>query len=69
MKKLNPRSFVGLPQLDNFRVARNVISKLQKNVFEFLENRKVSEFVSIKQLSTISCSPIIKQKNVITIYQ
>jgi hypothetical protein len=61
VKELNPRSFVGLPHLDKFRVARNVILKLQTNVFEFLENRKVSEFVSINQLSTISCSPLIKQ--------
>jgi Leucine-rich repeat (LRR) protein len=61
VKELNPRSFVGLPHLDKFRGARNGILKLQKNVFEFLENRKVSEFVSINQLSTISCSPIIKQ--------
>jgi hypothetical protein len=38
VKELNPRSSVGLSQLDNFRVFRNVISKLQKNIFEFLEN-------------------------------
>jgi hypothetical protein len=29
-----------LPQLDDFRATENVISKLQKNVFEFLENKK-----------------------------
>jgi Leucine-rich repeat (LRR) protein len=39
-KELNPWSFVSLPQLDNFSAAGNVISKLQKNVFEFLENKK-----------------------------
>jgi Leucine-rich repeat (LRR) protein len=38
VKELNPRSSVGLSELDNFRVFRNVISKLQKNIFEFLEN-------------------------------
>jgi Leucine-rich repeat (LRR) protein len=40
LKELNPQSFVGLPQLHHFSAAGNVISKLQKNVFEFLENKK-----------------------------
>jgi Leucine-rich repeat (LRR) protein len=40
LKELNPRSFVGLPQLDDFRATENVISNLQKNVFEFLEDKK-----------------------------
>jgi Leucine-rich repeat (LRR) protein len=42
LKELNPRSFVGLPQLDDFRAIENVISKLQKNVFGFLENREAT---------------------------
>jgi Leucine-rich repeat (LRR) protein len=40
LKELNPQSFVGLPQLHHFSTMGNVISKLQKNVFEFLENKK-----------------------------
>jgi Leucine-rich repeat (LRR) protein len=40
LKELNPQSFVGLPQLHHFSAMGNVISKLQKNVFEFLENKK-----------------------------
>jgi Leucine-rich repeat (LRR) protein len=40
LKELNPWSFVSLPQLGSFSAAGNVISKLQNNVFEFLENKK-----------------------------
>jgi Leucine-rich repeat (LRR) protein len=46
LKELNPRSFVSLPQLADFRAAENVISKLQKNVFGFLENKKASIYLS-----------------------
>jgi Leucine-rich repeat (LRR) protein len=40
LNELSPWTFVSLPQLDSFTAAGNVISKLQKNVFEFLENKK-----------------------------
>ncbi|KAJ3617148.1 hypothetical protein MTP99_007398 [Tenebrio molitor] len=40
LNELSPWTFVSLPQLDSFSAAGNVISKLQKNVFEFLENKK-----------------------------
>jgi Leucine-rich repeat (LRR) protein len=42
LKELNPRIFFALPQLADFRAAENVISKLQKNVFGFLENREAT---------------------------
>jgi Leucine-rich repeat (LRR) protein len=42
LKELNPRSFVGLSHLDSFSAVGNVISKLQKNIFEFLQKRNVS---------------------------
>jgi Leucine-rich repeat (LRR) protein len=53
LKELNPRSFVGLPQLDDFRAIKNVISKLQKNVFRFLENKKASIDLSSNCIETV----------------
>jgi Leucine-rich repeat (LRR) protein len=41
LKELNPRSFVGLSHLASFSAVENVISNLQKNVFEFLQKRNV----------------------------
>jgi Leucine-rich repeat (LRR) protein len=53
LKELNSRSFVGLPQLDDFRAIENVISKLQKNVFGFLENKKASIDLSSNCIETV----------------
>jgi Leucine-rich repeat (LRR) protein len=53
LKELNSRSFVGLPQLDDFNAIENVISKLQKNVFGFLENKKPSIDLSSNCIETV----------------
>jgi Leucine-rich repeat (LRR) protein len=53
LKELNSRSFVGLPQLDDFNAIENVISKLQKNVFGFLENKKASIDLSSNCIETV----------------
>jgi Leucine-rich repeat (LRR) protein len=53
LKELNPKSFVGLLQLDEFRAGGNEISKLQKSVFEFLEIRKAFIDLSSNCIETV----------------
>jgi Leucine-rich repeat (LRR) protein len=53
LKELNPRSFVGLPQLYDFKAIENVILKLPKNVFGFLEHKKASIDLSSNCIETV----------------
>jgi Leucine-rich repeat (LRR) protein len=53
LKELNPQSFVGLPQLHHFSAMGNLISKLQKTVFEFLENKKAFIDLSSNCIDTV----------------